>query len=67
LKDDDKEDLKTFYEEFFGIYSSIVDEMLKVRYDGSNNKIPIDFSGLIGNIKNIFSSESGKRWTERDI
>ena len=67
MKDDDKEDLKTFYEEFFGIYSSIVDEMLKVRYDGSNNKIPIDFSGLIGNIKNIFSSESGKRWTERDI
>ena len=66
MKDDDKEDLKTFYEEFFGIYSSIVDEMLKVRYDG-NNKIPIDFSGLIGNIKNIFSSESGKRWTERDI
>jgi len=42
--------------------------MLIVRYDASGkNKLPMDFSGIIGNIKNIFSSESGKRWTERDI
>jgi hypothetical protein len=68
LKDDDKDDLKTFYEEFLGIYISIVDEMLVVRYDASGkNKLPMDFSGMIGNIKNIFSSDSGKKWTEGDI
>jgi hypothetical protein len=68
LKDDDKDDLKTFYEEFLGIYTSIVDEMLVVRYDASGkNKLPMDFSGMIGNIKNIFSSDSGKKWTEGDI
>ena len=68
LKDDDKNDLKTFYEEFLGIYISIVDEMLVVRYDASGkNKLPMDFSGMIGNIKNIFSSDSGKKWTEGDI
>ena len=68
LKDDDKDDLKTFYEEFLGIYISIVDEMLVVRYDASGkNKLPMDFSGMIGNIKNIFSSDSGKKWTEEDI
>ena len=68
LKDDDKDDLKTFYEEFLGIYTSIVDEMLVVRYDASGkNKLPMDFSGMIGNIKNIFSSDSGKKWTEEDI
>jgi hypothetical protein len=27
----------------------------------------MDFSGIIANIKNVFSSESGKRWAERDI
>jgi hypothetical protein len=68
LKDDDKNDLKTFYEEFLGIYTSIVEEMLVVRYDASGkNKLPMDFSGMIGNIKNIFSSDSGKKWTEEDI
>jgi hypothetical protein len=42
--------------------------MLVVRYDESGkNKIPMDFSGIIANIKNNFSSESGKRWSERDI
>jgi hypothetical protein len=42
--------------------------MLVVRYDATGiNKLPIDFSGLISNIKNNFSSESSKRWTETEI
>jgi hypothetical protein len=36
LNEDDKEDLKTFYEEFLGIYTTIIDEMLGV--DSSGNK-----------------------------
>ena len=68
LNDDDKEELNKFYEEFMVIYTKIVDEMLIIKYDATGkNKLPMDFSGIIGNIKNNFSSESGKRWTETDI
>ena len=42
--------------------------MLAVRYDRSFlNRLPMDFSGMISNIKNYFSAESGKRWTETEI
>lgn len=42
--------------------------MLVVRFDSTgNNKLPMDFSGIIGNIKNIFSSDMGKKWTDKDI
>ena len=68
MNDDDKEDLKISYEEFLEIYLSIIDEMLVVRYDQSGkNILPMDFSSIIGNIKNIFSSESSKKWSEKDI
>jgi hypothetical protein len=51
-----------------GIYTSILDEMLVVRFDSTGkNKLPMDFSGIIGNIKNIFSSDMGKKWTNKDI
>ena len=68
LNDYDKEDLKEFYEEFFYIYTSIIDEMLVVRYDPSGKSIlPMDFSSIIGNIKNMFSSESSKKWNEKNL
>ena len=42
--------------------------MLVVRYDSSGrNLLPMDFSGIIGNIKNMFSSELSKKWSEKDI
>jgi hypothetical protein len=42
--------------------------MLVVRYYQSFlNRLPMDFSGMISNIKNYFSAESGKRWTEKEI
>jgi hypothetical protein len=68
LNDDDKEDLKEFYEEFLKIYKSKIEEMLVVRYDESGkNQLPMDFSSIIGNIKNMFSSELSKKWSEKDI
>jgi hypothetical protein len=68
LNDDDKEDLKEFYEEFLKIYKSKIEEMLVVRYDQSGkNQLPMDFSSIIGNIKNMFSSELSKKWSEKDI
>jgi hypothetical protein len=68
LNYDDKEDLKEFYEEFLKIYKSKIEEMLVVRYDQSGkNQLPMDFSSIIGNIKNMFSSELSKKWSEKDI
>jgi hypothetical protein len=68
LNDEDKEDLNIFYEEFMEIYTRIVDGMLVIKYDASGiNKLPMDFTGIIVNIKNNFSSESGKRWTEAEV
>jgi hypothetical protein len=31
------------------------------------NRLPIEYSLIVGNIKNIISSKSSKKWNEEDI
>ena len=58
LKENEKEQLLNFYNEFLAIYSSIIEQKLIPKRNLEGKMLPTDLSDIKANIKYKYSSEA---------
>lgn len=64
LSEADKKQLATFYNEFLVQYTVIIENGLIPRYSPSNERLPIELSGIKASIKNILTNSESRSWKE---